>query len=644
MRTANTERLTPVGAGRRSWIGQGLLVVLLIIGPTNLAGLTSLVTSLFTFPLTRSVTFTNNDYEVFNLELLLVYLIVVLGLNLVMQAGLLSVGQTAPFAVGAFFVGRTTVNSHWSFYVALIAAGLICALLGVALGIPSLRLGLFVFAMVTLAYAVVAVDLAQNSWFAKYTGGFAGFTGIRMPAPFDSLHSFYWFVALLTALAYILMRNYIRSPFGRASAAVEASQVAAQSVGIGPTASKLRPFALACMLAGIAGGLYGALIGFISPDSFAIDLGLLWVLMVLLGGSGTIAGPIIGTVILFRVPLAAQQVVKSQPGNWSLMIYGIILLLSVHFFPRGIMSGIRRIQERWFAKRRIVAVEKRPEISGTLSPVGLGERTVLEVQGIAKNLSGVQALGGVDLAVTAGTVHALIGPNGSGKTTMLNVISGYLAPDSGTVAVLGEDVTGLSAHVRSRKGLARTFQTPLIFEEITCRDNVLIALDIHRKHNGWSYLVRLPGSRREERRHYERAKELLEAVGLINEFDRPAGELPPGRRRLLELARVLALQPKVVAMDEPAAGLSSSEIDELEEAIRALRAAGIAVLLVEHHVDFILRLADTVTVIDFGKVIARGGPQEVRSDPAVLAAYLGTPIDEPEDEPLAAGAPSVPPS
>jgi branched-chain amino acid transport system ATP-binding protein/branched-chain amino acid transport system permease protein len=189
--------------------------------------------------------------------------------------------------------------------------------------------------------------------------------------------------------------------------------------------------------------------------------------------------------------------------------------------------------------------------------------------------------------------------------------------------LLGEDVTHSSVHSRARSGLGRTFQTPYIFEDVTCRDNIMVALDRHRRYNALSYIVRL--AYKEERRHYRRALELLDAVGLGAEATTPAGRLPPGDRRLLELARVLALNPKVVLMDEPAAGLTAHEIDELEEAIGALRTAGVAVLLVEHHVDFVLRLADTVTVVDFGSVIARGDPHEVRSNPQVLSAYLGEP-------------------
>ena len=640
MKASNTERLTPVGVGWRSWLMQGVLVALLALGPERLARVISLVTSTVTFPLTREISVAGNRYEVFNLELLMVYLIAVIGLNLLMQVGLLSVGHTAPFAVGAYFVGIATVKYHWPFYGALAAAAAVTGVLGLALGIPSLRLGIFTFAMVTLGYAMVAMDLA-NGW-QSLTGGGEGLAGVTLPKPFDTPNTFYWLLALVLAATYVVARNYIRSPLGRAAAAVSANPVAAQSVGINVHVPKLRAFALASAFAGVAGGLYAALLGFIAPDSFTLDLAVLLVLMVLLGGGGTIAGPIVGAIILFRIPLAAAKV-TSQPGQWSLLIYGAVLLASVHFFPRGIMSG-------WAALRRWLPHEKaaerlerrRPEVRGMLERVSLELPSVLEVSGISKNLSGVQALRSIDLSLAPGTIHALIGPNGSGKTTLLNIMSGYLEPDTGDVRLLGQDVRHWPVHRRARLGLARTFQTPYTFEDATCRDNVLVALDLHRRYDAVSNVLRLPPAFREERRQYKRALTLLEAVGLGNEFTTPAGQLAPGERRLLELARVLALEPKVVLMDEPVAGLTSHEIDEFEGAIRALRDAGIAVLLVEHHVDFVLRLADTVTVMDFGKVIARGDPEKVRVDPAVLSAYLGQPEESlPDELELPVGATAV---
>jgi ABC-type branched-subunit amino acid transport system ATPase component len=252
-----------------------------------------------------------------------------------------------------------------------------------------------------------------------------------------------------------------------------------------------------------------------------------------------------------------------------------------------------------------------------------GEGPVLRVRGARLNLGGVQALDGASLDVAPGTVHALIGPNGSGKTTLLNVLSGFAVADEGTVEVAGRDVGSAAADRRVALGIARTFQTPYVFGGVSCAENVLVALDHGRRVGFFGYLVRLPRARAEERRNYATACEVLRAVGLGHRVDHDAAALPPGERRLLELARILALRPRAVLMDEPAGGLNPTEIRGLERFVHELRRQGVAVLLVEHHMDLVMRLADRVTVLNLGRDIADGTPDEVRRDPAVLAGYLG---------------------
>jgi branched-chain amino acid transport system permease protein len=614
------ERLTAGRSSRWSWVVHGLLLVVLLAGPEVVARVISFITSAVTWPLTQELRIADNRFEIFNAELLLIYLVAVLGLNLLMQSGLVSIGHSAFFGLGAYVVAIATVDWQWSFYVALPLAAVAAGALGLLLGLPALRLGLYALVMVTVGYAFVAEDLALE-W-RGITGGGDGLRGVEFPAPFDDLESYYWICALAVVVVYVLHRNLIRSPFGRASKAIEESEVAARSLGVSPYRTKLRTFALSAMLAGVAGGLYVPIIGFIAPDSFTVDLAILFLLMVLLGGTGTVAGPVIGAVLLFRLPLEVERL-TGQAGEIPLLVYGVLLLLSVFLFPKGLMSAWWRLRARWRRSRAAEPVEReRAAIGAAVAPVSL-EGPVLEVEGLRKTLSGVRALDGAGLTVRAGTVHALIGPNGSGKTTLLNAVSGFLAPDEGTVRFRGEPVTG-PVHARVLRGLARTFQTPFVFGEMSCLENVMAALDAHRDHGDLAYALRLPPARREERAHLGRATAVLTAVGLGSRLHDAAGSLPPGERRLLEIARVVALDPVLVLMDEPAAGLSGTEIDELEEVVRALRAAGIAVLLVEHHVDLVLRLADEVTVVDFGNVIAHGPPQHIATDPRVVAAYLGT--------------------
>jgi len=620
------EPLTSATAGRRGWGPTILLLAVLLSGPQVASTLISGLSSIVTLPLTGSVHATANRFEVFNTELLLVYVLAALGLNLLLQTGLMSIGHSALFGLGAYVTAILTVSHGWSFWLALPVAGLACGLLGLVLGVPALRLGLFTLAMVTVGYSYVASDLAL-SW-QGVTGGGNGLSGVSMPKPFDGLEAYYWLLAAAVVVAYVAAHNVLRSPMGRAARAIEDSTVAAQSLGVSPYRTKLRAFSLSSVFAGLAGGLYAPLLGLVAPDSFTVNLSILLLLMVLLGGAGTLGGPLLGALLLFRIPLEVQRVTQ-QPGEWSLLVYGLVLLISVYVVPRGLLSTwwwlrarvlgrLRRRAARPAAARGTVAVS-----TLVRRPPAAGEAPLLAVDGVTKSLGGVRVLAGLDLTVTAGAVHALIGPNGSGKTTLLNVVSGFLAPDSGRVLVRGEQLESGRPELRAARGVARTFQTPLVFETVSCLENVLVALDHSRHCSSLAYGLRWPAARREERAAVLRASALLDAVGLADRAAAPAAALPPGERRLLELARVLALEPSLVLMDEPAAGLTAGEIDELSEVIRSLSAGGVGVLLVEHHVEMVMRLADVVTVIDYGRQIACGPPDEVRSDPAVLTAYLG---------------------
>jgi branched-chain amino acid transport system permease protein len=597
-----------------------LLLAAVLSGPENLARIISGITSAITWPITQEFAIESNRFEIFNAELLLIYIIAALGLNLVMQTGLISLGHSAFFALGAYTTAVATASWNWSFYVSIVFAAVLAGVIGLLLGIPALRLGLYALVMVTVGYAFVAEDLALE--LRGLTGGGEGLSGVEYPSPFDEMETYYWLVVIVVVVVFVLHRNLLRSPFGRASQAVEEGEVAARSLGLSPTSSKLRPFTISAAVAGFAGGLYVPLIGFIAPDSVTVDLAILFVLMVLLGGTGTVLGPVIGAILLFRLPIEVERV-ADQPGDWSRLIYGLLLLLSVFAFPRGLMSAWERLQGRFTRTPRAVVEDarNRADVAACVTPSG-EEGNVLELNSVSKTLSGVRALIHVDLVVEAGTVHALIGPNGAGKTTMLNVISGYLRPDEGEVKLRGR-LSKSSVHRRSKEGLARTFQTPLVFEKMSCLDNVMVAMDSHRKMPIWLYALRYPGARREERAHVERSTAILASVGLGQRMSDRASALPPGERRLLEIARVVALNPSVVLMDEPAAGLTGDEIEELEEVVRALSAAGIGVLLVEHHVGLVLRLADVVTVIDYGRVISHGTPDHISNDPKVIAAYLG---------------------
>lgn len=658
--------VTSATGGRRAWIYHAIALLVLLGGAPIASQVLSGLSSIATLPLVGELRIASNRFEVFNTNLLLIYIVAVLGLNILVHSGLVSIGHSAIFAFGAYFLGITTVTYEWSFLVAFVSAVIASAVLGILLGLPGTRLGLFTLAMVTLGYAVSAQKLALE-W-RDLTGGGTGFHGLGLPGGFDSPEEYYWLLVGVVIVAYVATHNLLRSSFGRGSLAVATSEVAAQSLGIHPNFVKIRSFAVSAAFAGAAGALYGPLVGFVAPESFSVELAILFLLMVLFGGTGTLAGPIIGAVILFRIPLEAERV-SSQPGDFALIVYGLALLLLVWVSPGGVLEAVKRVRtrvQRALSRRRSDervgdGGEEPAEPDGSrgraeLLPPGFvesvdrggtaagatGERIeepVFTARDVSVQLGGLQILDGLELQVEAGQVHALIGPNGSGKTTFLNVASGFLIPDAGDVEIAGEPILSLAAHARVERGLARTFQTPEILGSMTCTENVLTALDRTRSTGPWRELARFPSARREERSLYGRAEEIVEAVGLGERTQEPAQNLPPGERRLLELARVIALKPRLIMMDEPAAGLTGREVDRLAEMIDALRDAGIATLLVEHHVEMVLRLADVVTVIDYGRVIAHGTPDEVRHDPRVQRAYLGQAGDEVAADELAVDQP-----
>jgi ABC-type branched-subunit amino acid transport system ATPase component/ABC-type branched-subunit amino acid transport system permease subunit len=574
-------------------------------------------------------------FYLYTFTLALTYLISVLGLNVLMGfGGIVSIGTSAFMMLGAYSVGVSQRQWDWPFWAGALLAMAVCAVAGLITVVPVLRLGPFAVTVVTVAYLSVITSLIDI--YPDTTGGGEGLAVRRSSATPTEL----WYVfAALAFVAYIGIVNLMRSPYGRSLNLSRLSPLLSQSLGSAPNGLKTIAFIISASLSGLSGSLYPVLNGRISTANFTLWTSVLLVLMVTLGGQGSVFGPVLGVAVLTAVPIILDKFF-SEGGDLRMLIYGGFFLLSVLVVPRGIAGELERLRSR----RRGGGSRSEPARSGAGEGAAVLEELLraaegrpvdgLTVAGVTKNIGGVRAVDDVTFDVRPGTVHGLIGPNGSGKTTTLNCISGFYGMDAGVVTISGERVPQRAAS-RAKAGLARTFQQPVLLSDATAVENVWVGVDRHSSVATWRYVLRTPAARREARRARVEAARWLEAIGLAHEADTPARLLGPGQARLVEVARALAGGPRVVLLDEPAAGLSDGEILHLESIIRAVRAAGITVVLVDHHADLVLRLCDEISVLADGGVIAQGTPDEVRNNAVVINRYLGRRFVE-SDEPVEA--------
>jgi ABC-type branched-subunit amino acid transport system ATPase component len=405
------------------------------------------------------------------------------------------------------------------------------------------------------------------------------------------------------------------SRFGRALTAIRDAEVAAEASGIAKPPLLVLVFLFSGAVAGVAGGLFASLQSYITPDAFTLDLSVLFFIAILIGGHGSILGPLLGTILLTVLPEFAAPLVA-----WSTFLYAVLLLVIVLAMPGGIAELLDFKNRRPLESGR--AIVPRPE----LLPRVLGGPTdagALTLHQVALSFGGVHAIDGLDLEIQPGQVHGLIGPNGSGKTTTLNVISGYYAQQSGTVRLNGVALRLLARHRRAHLRIARTFQTPRVVGSASVLENVMIGGTIDGEATFVESLLSLPRHRRDEAALREKAMLALATVGLERLAAVRADRLQHSELRFTEIARALMLRPAFLLLDEPAAGLSADEIGRLGALLVAIAKAGTGVLLVEHHADLIFDICHHVTVLNLGRMLAAGTPAEIRSHREVVNAYLG---------------------
>jgi len=583
------------------WIGRALLVI---------GGTIVLV-----YPLISDDLFYQNL-----IILSLLFAIGAVGLNVIMGwGGYISLGQSSFIGLGAYTVGILATRVGGSPFVWLPAAGLVAALFALVLGAVATRLRGHSFVIATIA-ALFLLQIVAINW----RGFTHGTTGITLPIPqWDVAYQnwpFYYSLLGLLFLALLLSWRIRKTKFGTGLIAIREDEDKAATVGVNTPVYKSLGFAASAVFLGMAGGVYGYYLTFIDPTGmFNIILSVQIVLAVILGGRGTLWGPVIGAFIIEAINEFANQ--QLGGGNSRLLIFGGLLALAILLLPKGIIPSIEELWKRRRAEGAAAPVGRRlngvPALAGddAGSPAPRTGSPVLEIRGLQKRFGGVHAVDGLSFTVEEGSITALIGPNGSGKTTAFNLIGGTMSADGGEVWLDGRRIDRLRPWRRSYLGLGRTFQITRLFGQMTVLENVVSPMR--------SFSLAKLNAGAMSGPEASRAEELLEFVGMREFRDQRAAELSFGQQKLVEFAQVLMLDPKLIMLDEPGGGINPTLVARMAEMIRDLNRRGKTFLIVEHNLPLVLTLCDPVLVLAGGRCISSGSPGAVQKDPLVLDAYLG---------------------
>jgi len=550
------------------------------------------------------------------------------------MTGLYSLGHAGLFALGAYATTLLNTKLDWNLFLLLPVTIVGVGLVGFVLGFLSLRVSGLYFAITTFIFTLVVVVLLSD---LTFTGGLQGLAGPVFPDFPDALSflgsSVAWCVSLSLLVTIVLVWSIRSSPLYPVLLAIRDAEPFAGAAGVRTSVMKVAIFGLSAALAGLAGWAFSFL-GFISPGQFGWTISVNILVMVILGGINTRLGPILGAAFVSAFPV----VVSIDPFQQELIL-GCIFVLVIVFFPEGFM-GISGNIVRHIRRQSADAVVATPTDETSVEPIAYAplapasaNATVesadiaLEARGIVFGYTkGVRALNDVDMVVKRGNIHGLIGPNGSGKSTLVNLISGQIAPNLGTISANGHRIEQLSAPARAKHGLMRTFQTAVLVKELSARDNVTIGLysrfpQIAVRSALWPLL---PGARRDSRTMRERAVDALSSVGLASNWATTrVADLPHGVEQLTQLAAACVANPSILILDEPLAGLSSGEVEQVSEILRGLKRDGVTVIVVEHQTHFIFEMCDEVTVLAAGELVKSGTAAEVRSDDRVREVYLG---------------------
>jgi branched-chain amino acid transport system permease protein len=557
---------------------------------------------------------------------LALFAINVTGITLLTRyAGVISLGHSAFFALGAYVSAILTVKLGWNPWLSMGVAAAVTIVFAYLFSVPFLRLRRAYLAMATLGLGEVAFLLAKD--LTEITGGVSGIPGIPhlklgRVALSEDWQLFYLFGCFVILFVF-LTENIGRTRLGRAYHAIRTNETAAKAMGIDVQWELSRLFCFSALASALAGSLLAHFITFISPESFTIDFSFTLLIIAIIGGAN-----IWGTLATAVVLIGFSEVFRGLQ-DLSMGFYGLLLIVALFVFPEGLAAVLF---PRGHAHIRASTKDSEPFLLDLSNPgnaqtsvqnLPSREGKILELSNISKNFGGTEALSKVSVSVDYNQIVGIIGPNGAGKTTLLNVVNGFLPPREGRVIFQNRNVTNISPHEMARLGLGRTFQLINLFKGMTVIENVMVGGHLKGRSGILMGGLNLGRPRHEETMIRQAAMRSLEFLGLVDRAYDVVESLPFGEQKLVELARALSMEPDLLLLDEPAAGLNSAETERLLGILRRIRERGITIVLVEHNMPLVMTLSDFVFVLDFGRAIAFGTPEEVSKNNEVIRAYLG---------------------